>query len=117
MTNLEKMLAEGATPESIYQDALEIVKRQNEARQAANKKIEEKRTAVIKALSEYSELLIGEKMPTETASEIETALKELEGIVKQTANIKKPEQKKKNNKKSDEERIIAFLKNIGALDI
>jgi hypothetical protein len=117
MNSIEKMLAEGATPESIYQDALEIVKRQNEARQAANKKIEEKRTAVIKALAEYSELLIGEKMPIETASEIEEALKELESIIKKSAGLRRsPAEQKKKSEKSDDERMIAFLKSIGALD-
>lgn len=116
MNNIEKMLAEGATPESIYQEALGIVKRQNEARAAASKKMEDKRTAVIKALVDYSELLMGEKMPTNVVSEIEEALKELEGIVQGAAKIKKPEQKKDKPTRSDKERMMAFLKSIGAVD-
>lgn len=118
MNSIEKMLAEGATPESIYQDALEIVKRQNEAREAANQRLTAKRTEVIKVLADYSELLIGKKMPTEIVSEIEEALKELESTVKKRAGLRRSpaEQKKKNSEKSDEERMIAFLKSIGALD-
>lgn len=114
MNSIEKMLAEGATPESIYRDALEIVK----AREAVNQRLIAKRTEVIKALADYSELLIGEKMPTEIASEFEKALKELESTVKKSTGLRRSpaEQKKKNSEKSDDERIIVFLKSIGALD-
>ena len=118
MNSIEKMLAEGATPESIYQDALEIVKCQNEAWEAVNQRLIVKRTEIIKALADYSELLIGKKMPTETASEIKKALKELKSIAKKSVGLRRSlaEQKKKNSKKSDDERMIAFLKSIGALD-
>jgi len=61
---IEQLLASGETPESIYQNALNIVKKNNEQEQR-NKEIAEKRKIALNAFRDYLDVVDGK--PTSDA--------------------------------------------------
>ena len=105
--DIEKLLAEGATPEQIYQEALRVV----EAKSAAAKKMEQekknKREAAMSTMIEYMELLTGEKVSDFMKKQFEIAFEEL---VESTSKLAK-----KTETKSDDDKLTEFLRSIGAM--
>jgi hypothetical protein len=119
-SDIEKLLAGGATPDEIYEEALRIAEAKKAA--AAKKKeiIAEKRQAVVAAFSEYMEVLTGEKASESWARDMDRDLKEMEERVAETLSevtrvkhLKTPAANKRE--KTDEEKIAEFLKKIGAM--
>lgn len=117
---LEKMLAAGSSPEKIYQEALRI----EEARKAAAAKAEEMKYAeprnqLLAAIANYVEAVTQKPIDKDFLRDTEDLLKEIE---KRTIKIslKKEEvpQEKKckcKSQKTDDEKLIEFLKIIGAM--
>lgn len=122
MADIEKMLAGGATPEEIYQEALRIAKAKK-AEEKMNKQILEARKAMIQAFANYMEVLTGEKADAARFAEFERDFAELEKCVtraeKHTPKTKKsaPAARTASNKKveSDEYNIVTLLKSLGEL--
>ena len=108
--DIEKLLAEGATPEQIYQEALRVV----EAKSAAAKKMEQekknKREAAMSTMIEYMELLTGEKVTDFMKKQLEIAFDEIEELIKSTSKLAK-----KTETKSDDDKLTEFLRSIGAM--
>jgi hypothetical protein len=121
--DLEKILATGATPEKIYQEALRI----EEAKKAAETKVKEARNAEVRkellaAIANYVEAVTEKPIDKDFLKDTEDLLKEIEkGAMK--ISLKKegnPPEKKKcdckcKSQKTDDEKLIEFLKIIGAM--
>ena len=100
---LRELLEAGKTPESIYEDALNIVKEMNATR-AKDKKRAEARTNLIKAIDEWVFMATGEHMGTAGVKEAEDSLIALENLF--------TDKSKKETKReaADEDKVIkAFL--------
>ena len=118
--DLEKILAAGATPEKIYQEALRI----EEAKKAAEAKIKETknaevRTQLLAAIANYVEAVTQKPIDKDFLKDTEDLLKEIEKSVTKFS-LKKEEipQEKKCKCKSqmtDDEKLIEFMKLIGAM--
>lgn len=109
-----ELLSAGATPESIYEEALATVAKMNEDKQK-NENLARARGDVIKALDLYGYELVGEHISTEMATELEEALKELEALIPTLTTREKKKPKIEIHADSDaEEKIKEFLKAIGA---
>ena len=120
--DLEKMLEAGATPEKIYQEALRI----EEAKKAAEAKAKEAKNAEVRgdlltAIANYVEAVTQKPIDKDFLKDTEDLLKEIE---KRTVRIslKKEEvpQEKKykckcKSQMTDDEKLIEFLKTIGAM--
>jgi len=107
--DIEKLLAEGATPEQIYQEALRVV----EAKSAAAKKMEQekkKREAAMSTMIEYMELLTGEKLTDFMKKQLEITFDEIEELMESTSKLAK-----KAETKSDDNKLTEFLRSIGAM--
>ena len=119
--DLEKMLAAGATPEKIYQEALRI----EEAKKAAEIKAQEMKNAEVRgellaAIANYVEAVTQKPIDKSFLKDTEDLLKEIEkGAMKISLKKKEaesPQEKKCKCKcKSDDEKLIEFLKLIGAM--
>ena len=112
--DIEKMLAAGATPETIYQEALRI----EEAKKAAEAKAKESKNAEARAkliteIANYAEAITGESIDKKFLKDTEDLLKEIE----KSANLicEKENKCKKKTEKSDDEKLIEFMKMLGAL--
>ena len=118
--DLEKMLAAGATPEKIYQEALRIEEAKKAAAARINKeKVDAARGKLLAEIANYVEEVTKKPIDKDFLRDTEDLLKEIE---KRTIKIslKKEEipQEKKCKCKSqmtDDEKLIEFLKTIGAM--
>ena len=115
---IKNLLEAGMTPEAVYQEAL----RMQEARNAAKVKLEEKKIAEARkkledSLMEYVELIVDDKVSTDFRKELEENLKQIEGFALHMKKEAEKEEsgKRPQKKKSDEEKIIDFLRSIGAM--
>lgn len=124
MTDIEKMLAAGATPESIYRDALNAVEAQNRAKMqaekdaAAKKKVIDARKKMVAAFAGYMEAVIGEKVDEEHYATLEEQFAELETLICQLKKIEKARAERPAPKKemTDDEKLYRFLKELGAIE-
>ncbi len=118
--DLEKILAAGATPEKIYQEALRI----EEAKKAAEAKIRETKIAEVRdellaAIVNYVEAVTQKPINKSFFRDTEDFLKEIEKSTMK-ASLKKednPQEKKCKCKSqmTDDEKLIEFLRFIGAM--
>ena len=117
---LEKILAAGASPEKIYQEALRI----EEAKKAAAKKAEEMKYAeprkqLIAAVANYVEVVTQKPIDKDFLKDTEDLLKEIEKSTVKISLKKEdnpPEKKCKcKSQMTDDEKLIEFLKTIGAM--
>ena len=105
---LRELLSAGKTPESIYKDALNIVKEMNEEKERANKRkkeISEARDELFKSLDDYIYTLSQEHMSTDLVEELEQSLIALEDIT-----LNKPKKVTKEKKKQECDILDAFWK-------
>lgn len=118
--DLEKILAAGATPEKIYQEALRI----EEAKKAAEAKAKEMKYAEVRkellaAIANYVEAITQKPIDKDFLRDTEDLLKEIEKSVVKISLKKEdnPPQKKCKCKSqmTDDEKLIEFLKTIGAM--
>lgn len=118
--DLEKILAAGATPEKIYQEALRI----EEAKKAAEAKIRETKIAEVRdellaAIVNYIEAVTQKPVSKDFFRFVEAQLKEIEkNTIKVSLKKEDNPQEKKCKCKSqmtDDEKLIEFLKFIGAM--
>lgn len=109
--DIEKLLAEGATPEQIYEEALRVV----EAKSAAAEKMEQekknKREAAVSAVIEYMELLTGEKVSDFMKKQLEVGFDEIEEFIESTSKLVK----KAETRSTDDDKLTEFLRSIGAM--
>lgn len=130
INDIERMLDNGSTPESIYQEALRIVEAKNAAKVKMKKNIDDARDNAIKAFLKYVEVLTGGKV---SASEVERIKSEFAEIQEDIESMMgafspddpiyklkldkkaKPTKDVKNDKEKERDAIQEFLKNIGAL--
>ena len=110
--DIEKLLAEGATPESIYQEALRVVEAKNAAVKRREQEKNSKREAAVNAMIEYVELITGEKATDSMKKDLDKTLSEFEEMIKGFMNVKTTLTGKGS---SDEDKLNAFLKSIGAM--
>lgn len=114
---IKNLLDAGMTPEAVYQEAL----RMQEARNAAKVKLEEKKIAEARkklkdSLTEYVELILNDKVTEDFRKELEENLKQIEGFaLHMRKEAEKEETQKKPQKKNGEEKIVDFLRSIGAM--
>ena len=109
--DIEKLLADGATPEQIYQEALRVVEAKNAAVKRREQEKNSKREAVVTSMTEYVEFLTGEKVTDSMKEQLIEGLDELEALVASVINASK----KIEAKSSDNDKLQAFLKSIGAM--
>ena len=118
--DIEKMLDDGVTPEKLYQEALRIV----EAKNAAKAKIREEnvtklRVNLLTAIANYVEAVTEKPIDKDFLKDTEDLLKEIEKSVIKISLKKEgnPPQKKCKCKSqmTDDEKLIEFLKAIGAM--
>jgi len=116
INDIERMLDNGSTPESIYQEALRIVEAKNAAKVKMKKNIDDARDNAIKAFLKYVEALTGEKVP---ASEVERVKREFAEIEKDIESMMEsnigPFKDIKTDASKEHDSIQKFLKDIGAL--
>lgn len=137
INDIERMLDNGSTPESIYQEALRIVEAKNAAKVKMKKNIDDARDNAIKAFLKYVEVLTGEKVPAseverikrefaEIQEDIESMMsvfspnkrEEKDAVESSTYRLKKntnPIEDTKNDMSKEQDAIQKFLKDIGAL--
>ena len=119
--DLEKILAAGATPEKIYQEALRIEEAKKTAAARINKeKIAKTRGELLTAIANYVEAVTQKPIDKDFLEDTEDLLKEVEKNVVKISLKKKednPPQKKCRCKSqmTDDEKLIEFLKTIGAM--
>ena len=118
--DIERLLSFGATPEKIYQEALRIEEAKKAAAEKAKEmKYAESRTELLAAIANYVEAVTQKPIDKDFLRDTEDLLKEIE---KRTIKIslKKedvPQEKKCKCKcqKTDDEKLIEFMKIIGAM--
>ena len=117
MEEIEKLLADGATPDEIYAEAMRIAEAKEAAATKKKEIIAEKRKTVVQAFLEYMETLTGKEASAECAKDMERDLKEMEEranmMLDAIKEVKTPAANKRE--KTDEEKIAEFLKKIGAM--
>lgn len=117
METLRSLLEAGKTPESIYEDALNIVKEMNAEKATAEnkrKKITEARTNFLKIFAEYFSTITGKSMDIETIAAMEKDLITIEdtlGYFEKTPNKNKVESGKQQETKP-KSALEEFLENI-----
>jgi hypothetical protein len=105
METLRSLLEAGKTPESIYEDALNIVKEMNAEKAAAEnkrKKITEARTNFLKIFAEYFSTITGEPVGIDTIAAMEKDLITIEdalGYIEKVPNKRKEESGKEQETK------------------
>ena len=111
--DIEKMLDEGMTPEKLYQEALRIVEAKNAATARINKeKIAKARGALLTAIGNYTEAVTGKSVDKKF---MEDTAKILISIEDNTGKKCETKEKCKCKKElTDDEKLIAFLREIGA---
>ena len=119
MTEIEKMIAAGMTPEEIYKQAVSAKQKsdaaaeENKRKEEMRAKLAEQRKALIKEFNKYIEIINGEKPDNRIMNQFNKELKELEDLM---LNEEKPEVKVKVKKYSDKEAdaiLDKFLKDLG----
>ena len=110
--DIEKLLNAGLTPEKIYAEASRIAEAKAAAAEKAKKNVADKRTAVLKALDDYTSVIIGAPMTPELHKELDDSLKFIESTVKAVDEKLKNKtvQKTSSKSKSDDEILSDFLK-------
>lgn len=118
MTEIEKMIAAGMTPEEIYKQAVSAKQKsdaaaeENKRKEERQAKLAEQRKAFIKEFDKYVEVISGEKLDNRTINQFNKELKELEDLI---LNEEKPEvkvQMKYSDKEADAI-LNKFLKDLG----
>lgn len=138
INDIEKMLDNGSTPESIYQEALRIVEAKNAAKiKMMKKNIDDARDNAIKAFLKYVEVLTGEKVPASEVERIKREFAEIQEDIESMMTALSPNKREdkdaagsstyrlkkntspigdaKNDKEKERDAIQKFLKDIGAL--
>ncbi len=127
INDIERMLDNGSTPESIYQEALRIVEAKNAAKVKMKKNINDARDKAIVAFLKYVEVLTGEKVPASEVERIKRNFAEVEEDIESMMMAFSPNKRKdkdavdsaykteKNDKQKEQDAIQKFLKDIGAL--
>jgi len=114
--DIERMLENGSTPESIYQEALRIVEAKNAAKAKMKKNIDDARDNAIKAFLKYVETLTGEKVSVSEVERLKRGFAEIEKELESMVGLKtEPFKPLKNDKQKEQDAIQKFLKDIGAL--
>lgn len=124
MTDIEKMIAAGATPESIYKEALKAVEAQNRAKMQAKKdatakqKMADARKKMVDAFASYVEAVTGEKVDRGHYATLEEQFAEIENLIIQLEKLKKERAEKPAPKKemTDDEKLYKFLEELGAIE-
>ena len=117
METLRSLLEAGKTPESIYEDALNIVKEMNAEKAAAEnkrKRITEARTNFIKAFDEYTYIIDGEHLGVKTIATLEKDLIAMEDTLGKLASYanKSKEESGKEHETKQKSALEEFLENI-----
>lgn len=109
---IETLLNEGMTPEKIYAEASRIAEAKAAAAEKAKKNVADKRAAVLKALDDYTSVIIGAPMTPELHKELDDSLKIIESTVMSVDEKLKNKtfQKTPSKSKSDDEILLDFLK-------
>ncbi len=127
INDIERMLDNGSTPESIYQEALRIVEAKNAAKVKMKKNINDARDKAIVAFLKYVEVLTGEKVPASEVERIKRNFAEVEEDIESMMMAFSPNKRKdkdavdsaykteKNDKQKEQDAIQKYLKDIGAL--
>ena len=120
--DIEQMLDEGMTPEKLYQEALRIVEAKNAAAARINKeKIMKTRTDLLAAIINYVEAVTQKPIDKDFLKDTEDLLRGIEkNVVKISLKKEEVPQEKKckckcSSQKTDDEKLIEFLKLIGAM--
>ena len=118
--DLEKLLAAGATPEKMYQEALRIEEAKKTAAARINKeKVDAARGNLLAAIANYVEATTQKPIDKDFLKDTEDLLKEIEKSAIKISFKKEdnPPQKKCKCKSqmTDDEKLIEFLKTIGAM--
>ena len=118
--DIEKLLAAGATPEKIYQEALRV----EEAKKAAEAKVKEAKNAEVRkellaAIANYVEAVTQKPIDKDFLKDTEDLLKEIEKSAIKVSLKKEDNPKEKRCKcrsqMTDDEKLIEFMKLIGAM--
>lgn len=118
MTEIEKMIAAGMTPDEIYKQAVSAKQKalaaaeENKRKTERRAKLAEQRKAFIKEFDKYVEVISGEKLDNRIINQFNKELKELEDLI---LNEEKPEvkvQMKYSDKEADAI-LNKFLKDLG----
>lgn len=118
MTEIEKMIAAGMTPDEIYKQAVSA-KKKSDAAAEENKRKKEKRTklaaqrqALLKEFNKYMEIIYNEKPDNRLMNQFNKELAELEDLI---LNEEKPEVKVKvkYGDKDADAILDKFLKDLG----
>ena len=114
--DIEKMLDEGMTPEKLYQEALRIVEAKNAAAAKLNKeKIAKTRGALLTAIGEYTQAVTGKDVDKKFMEDTAKILIEIEKNAEaEPCKTKDKCRCKKEPTTTDDEKLINFLKIIGA---
>ena len=109
--DIEKMLANGVTPEKIYQEALRIVEAKNAAKAKIKKEnVAKAREALITALNEYVQTVTGKDVDKKFIEDTMKILISIEHDADKGCGTKECKCKKEL---TDEEKLIQFLKELG----
>ena len=112
---IEQLLANGETPESIYQNALNIVKKNNEQEQR-NKEIAEKRKTALNAFRDYLDTVVdGEPTSDAFMKKIEEEFIQIERGTR-SEKPKTKERKKNMREEPLDPAFEKFLRDMGFLD-
>lgn len=118
--DIEKLLAAGATPEKIYQEALRV----EEAKKAAEAKVKEAKNAEVRkellaAIANYVEAVTQKPIDKDFLKDTEDLLKEIEKsaikVSLKKEDIPKEKRCKCKSQMTDDEKLIEFMKLIGAM--
>jgi len=111
---IEQLLASGETPESIYQNALNIVKKNNEQEQR-NKEIAEKRKILLNAYRDYLNAINDTLGSDKLMKKIEEDFIQLE---RETRSEKPETRERKKNMRGEplDPAFEKFLRDMGFLD-
>ena len=114
---IEKLLASGETPESIYQSALKITQEQEKKKkEQLQKEIDRRRDAALKALFEYLELIGGEPLTEEEKKGFEEDFKRKIEQGVRSEKLETRERKKDMRGNPLDPAFEKFLRDMGFLD-
>lgn len=111
--DIKKLLDEGASPEKIYQEALRIEEAKKAATAKLNKeKIAKARGTLLTAIGEYTQAVSGKEVDKKFMEDTAKILIEIEKGAE--AGYKTKEKCRCKKEPTDDEKLIDFLKIIGA---
>lgn len=117
INDIERMLDNGSTPESIYQEALRIVEAKNAAKVKMKKNIDDARDNAIKAFLKYVEVLTGKKVPASEVKRVKREFAEIEEDIESMMGVFSPNKREDKDAvdSTEQDAIQKFLKDIDAL--